>query len=147
MRHGKTKAISDKKDGFTLVEVIVAAALITVSVIAVVAVVNTGSMLERSDNDRRQARVLIRSKFEQQYDFRNINTIPHDTTIFDSVVIDEREGTPLKGFVTTVIAAENITSNNNTAIPAIRIEMNCSWTETNGVGDSIKLTKILAKAQ
>jgi Tfp pilus assembly protein PilV len=142
----KTKPISSKGDGFTLVEIMVAAVLASLSVIAVVSVVNTGSMMEKSDNDRRAARAVVKGVFEQQYDNRDYNMIPLSDTLTDSVVIDERAGNLLKGFLRTFIAPDTVT-NGTVSVPGKMVSITCSWVEVKGPGDSVCLTKIIAKAQ
>lgn len=142
----KLKAIGEKADGFTLVEVLVAGILVMVSVVAVVAVVNTGSALERSNNDRRAARALIRSFFEQGYDLRDYNTVPCDTSFSENVIIEERQANPLNGILKTRIVTDTIT-NGTVEVPGKIISIACGWVEADGIGDSVALTKIYAKAR
>jgi type II secretory pathway pseudopilin PulG len=143
---GKPGAFTDATPGFTLIEVIVGAVLVSLSVIAVVSVVNTGSALERSNNDRRAARALIRSVFEQDYDLRDYNTVSGDTTFNDSVVIEERQTNSLNGNVKTRIVAENI-ANGAVEVQGKAVSINCGWTAENGARDSVALTKIYARAK
>lgn len=145
-RLGKKRDLAAARGGFTLVEVLVAAILITISVIAVVSVVNTGSVLEKSNNDRRAARAVLRSFFEQDYDLRDYTTVPGDTTFSMSIVIEERQPNPMNGNMKTRIVTDTIV-NGSLEVQGKIVTITCSWVEPNGIGDSVALTKIYAKAQ
>jgi type II secretory pathway pseudopilin PulG len=136
-----------KNAGYTLIETLVSGMLMVFAVTAAVAVVGTGTQLGTSDNDRRQARAIIRSMFEQEYDFRDFNQIPeHDTTV-ENMQIDERMGNPLVGQLTRFITTGNIVTNSGTSCPVRRVELQVRWANTDGTADSISLTKLVANAQ
>jgi type II secretory pathway pseudopilin PulG len=135
-----------RTSGFTLVEGIVAAVLVTLSVVAVVSAVNTGSTIERSNNDRRAARAVVRSFFEQDYNLRDYNTIPSDMMHSDSVVIEERPVNSVVGKLRTRIVMDTIV-NGPLEVQGKIISISCGWVEANGVCDSVTLTKIYARAQ
>ena len=146
VRHNSVYPISTKAHGFTLIEVIVAAVLVSLSVVAVVSVVNTGSALERSNNDRRAARAVVRSFFEQDYDLRDYNTVPSDTLFSDSVVIEERPVNSMVGKLKTRIVMDTI-ANGSLEVQGKIVSLSCGWVEANGTCDSVALTKIYARAQ
>ena len=108
---------SGKNAGYTLIETLVSGMLLVFAVSAAVAVVGTGTQLGASDNERRQARAIIRSVFEQTYDFRDFNQIPASSATVEDVHIDERMGNPLIGQLSRTITAENIVTNSGTSCP------------------------------
>ena len=144
-----TGAISRLKGsgGFTLVEVLVSGVLMTFAVTAVVAVVTTGSQLQSSDNLRRQARAVARTELERNYDFRNFNSIPDSGIVSSNVAIDARPGSPLTGQMTTNIVSSIINTSTGTQVPVKEITVQVSWNGTDGIADSISITKIIANAQ
>jgi type II secretory pathway pseudopilin PulG len=133
--------------GFSLVEVLVSAVFVALSVVAVVSAVSTGVRLQVTDNDRRQARTLIQSVFEEQYDFRNYNSIISNTTRTETVVIDNRDGNPLQGELTTIVRDATPGTDNGSAFPAKQVTITCTWNIDAQTADSIQLTKIVAQAQ
>jgi type II secretory pathway pseudopilin PulG len=136
---------ADATAGFTLIETLVAGILIVLSVFAVVSVFNTGSMLETSDNYRRQARAIIRSVFEQHYDVSEYYTIPVDTAFSENVVIDERNGNALNGRMSTRIFLDSTALTSGAKVPAKNISISCRWVDVKGVADSIVLAKLITK--
>ncbi len=133
--------------GYSLVEVLVSGMLMTFAVTAAVAVVTTGTQLQSSDNLRRQARAVARTELERNYDFRDFNTIPASGKSTSSVTIDARPGNPLSGQMTTNIVSNTIATNTGTQVPVKEITVQVSWTGTEGISDSISITKIIANAQ
>jgi type II secretory pathway pseudopilin PulG len=138
---------SKKNAGYSLIETLVSGMLMVFAVTAAVAVVGTGTQLGTSDNERRQARAVIRSMFEQSYDFRNFNQIPASGTTVEDVQIDERMGNPLVGQLTRTITTENVVTNSGTTCPAKKVALKLQWTSIDGTTDSITLTKMVANAQ
>lgn len=133
--------------GFSLVEVLVSAVFVALSVVAVVSAVSTGVRLQVTDNDRRQARTLVQSVFEEQYDFRNYNSIVSNTTRTETVVIDNRDGNPLQGELTTIVHDAAPGTDNGSSFPAKQVTITCRWKSDPQTADSIQLTKIVAQAQ
>jgi hypothetical protein len=141
------KHILRSSAGYTVIEILVSGILMTFSVSAVVAVVGTGTHLGSSDNHRRQARAIVRSVFEQEYDFRDYNTVPDNGSSIGSVEIDSREGNPLIGDLRREIVTDTMTAGNGSKFPVKRVTLVLKWLETANVPDSITLTKVMAKAQ
>ncbi|MBN1128171.1 MAG: hypothetical protein JXA71_04260 [Chitinispirillaceae bacterium] len=133
--------------GFSLVEVMVSAVFVALSVAAVVSAVSTGVRLQVTDNERRQARALIKSLFEEQYDFRNYQSIVPTTARTETVVIDERDGSLLQGELTTTVEDVSPATDNGCAVPARQVTLTCKWNTDPQTVDSIRLTKIVAQAQ
>lgn len=79
--------------GFTLVEMLVSAAVMSVAVVILVAVVRTGRELEVSDLHRRRARALVDSVLEEPaYQYTNFGAMPIiDPDPGIPVVIDPRD--------------------------------------------------------
>jgi type II secretory pathway pseudopilin PulG len=132
--------------GFSIVEIIVSGAIATISLSAVLAVVTTGSDLAISDNERRQVRTIMRSTYEQKYDYRSYSIVPDTLSRIESVDIDPREGSVLHGELSTKITRDSVNTGNGTMIPVKRIVMVMKWYPTNSCADSIILTKVLAEA-
>jgi type II secretory pathway pseudopilin PulG len=140
MKTGKSK----RNAGYTLIETLVSGVLLIFAVTAAVAVVGTGTQLGSSDNDRRQARAVLRSIFEQNYDYRNFNTIPASLDFAEQVVIDERFGNPLVGNLTHTVRTENVLTGGGTTFPVRRVELKLQWNNVDNVADSISLSKLVA---
>lgn len=130
--------------GYTLVEVMVSGILMTFSISAVVAVMGTGSQLGVSDENRRQARAVVRTSFEQEYDFRNFNTIPDSMQQVDSVAINPRQGNALTGERITRVVIDSMNTDNGVGVPVKRITITLRWVDVDGAADSVFFTKLLA---
>jgi type II secretory pathway pseudopilin PulG len=143
----KNQEKNRKIAGYTLIETLVSGMLMVFAVTAAVAVVGTGTQLGASDNERRQARAIIRSVFEQAYDYRDFDQIPGNNVTVEEVQIDERMGNPLVGQLRHTITTGNIVTNSGTSCPVKRIALNLQWTSVDGTTDSIILTKVVANAQ
>ena len=132
--------------GYTLVEVLVSGILLVFAVTAAVAVVGTGSQLTASDNDRRQARAVIRSVFERSYDYRDFNSISIGSSV-EEIAIDERMGTPLLGQLTRTVSTETVSAGSGTPLLVKRVVLSLRWTSADGMADSLSFTKIIARAR
>jgi type II secretory pathway pseudopilin PulG len=138
---------SRKNAGYTLIETLVSGMLLVFAVSGAVAVVSTGTQLGASDNERRQARAIIRSVFEQAYDYRDYNQIPGNIVTVEDVQIDDRMGNPLVGQLSRTITTENFVTAAGVSCAAKRITLNLQWASVDGITDHITLTKIVADAQ
>ena len=133
--------------GLSLVEVLVSAIFVALSVVAVISATSTGVRLQVTDNDRRQARALIQSALEDRYDFRNYPTIVSNTTQTEAVTIDSRGGNPLPGVMTTTVKDVAPVTDNGCTFPAKQVTISCKWNVDPEASDSIELIKIVAQAQ
>jgi type II secretory pathway pseudopilin PulG len=136
-----------KNAGYTLIETLVSGMLLIFAVTAAVAVVGTGTQLGTSDNERRQARTLVRSIFEQSYDFRDFNQIPMNSATVEVVQIDARMGNPIVGQLKRTITTDNIVTNSGTLCPVKKVVLQVRWISVSGTTDSITFTKVVANAQ
>jgi len=136
-----------RSSGFSLVEVMVSGVLVAFSAAAVISVVSSGARLQVTDNDRRQARTLIKSEFEEHYDFRDYSTIVSNITQTEAVVIDEREGNQLQGTLTRRVKDTSVTTSSGTTLPAINVVITCAWNTDPQSADSLTMSKIVAQAQ
>ena len=143
----KNQKKNRKNAGYTLIETLVSGMLLVFAVSGAVAVVGTGTQLGASDNERRQARAVIKSVFEQTYDYRDYNQIPDNSVTVEQVTIDERMGNPLVGQLTSTTRLENIVTNSGTSCPVKNITLLLSWTSPDGTNESITLNKMVANAQ
>jgi hypothetical protein len=131
--------------GSSLVELLVSSVLVSFAVAAVVAVVVTGMQLSTSDNDRREARSIVRSIIEQRYDYKNYSTIPETYSAANTVEIDKRDGASLTGELSERVVTSTVATDNGTNIPVREVTVVLKWSEVDGVSDSIKLIKRLAQ--
>jgi Tfp pilus assembly protein PilV len=133
--------------GLSLVEVLVSAVFVALSVVAVISSASTGVRLQVSDNDRRQARAIMQSVLEDRYDFRSYPTIVSNTTRTETVTIDSRGGNPLQGEMKTVVTDVAPITDNGCTFSAKQVTISCKWNEDQNTQDSIQLTKTIAQAQ
>jgi Tfp pilus assembly protein PilV len=144
---GIARGVRDEAQGFSLVEALVSALFVALSVVAVVSAVSTGARLQVTDNDRRQARALLQSIFEEQYDFRNYNYITPGAPQTETVIIDERGGNALQGTLTRSILEIAPLTDNGTTFPAREVTLTCRWHVDEHTVDSVSLTKVVAQAK
>jgi type II secretory pathway pseudopilin PulG len=135
-----------KNRGYSIVELLVAAIVLTIAITAIVAVIRKGRELEIVDKHRRQARSIIDNKMEIQYDDRNFSTITptNDSTV---ITLDPRFGTPLTATLKWVVTqgTETVTVGvNNTTMIVKKVTMTVSWTEPDGNPENITISKWIA---
>jgi type II secretory pathway pseudopilin PulG len=137
--------------GFTLVEVLVSTILVTICLAAVASIVRVGTDLQVSDNNRRQARTLLRSTFEKEYGFRQYASIPDSALTVNTVDIDPYGVKVLKGELTKIIHSDSVSSVPGTRVPVKIITLTLRWNEpgmgSNMIPCSITMTKLLAAVQ
>ena len=131
--------------GFTLVEMLTSAAILSIAVVALVAVVRTGRELEITDLHRRRARTIIDSCFEDSvYHPDNYDALTPAVFLAGSVLIDPRDaagtGDDLMGGLWFDIAASS------THVAHKRIRASVHWREPEGI-DSIWMEKWVADVQ
>jgi len=132
------------KNGFTLVEVLVSAALISIALVAVVAVVRAGTGLNAIDDHRRQARTIISTKFESPaYSYMNFVNLSETPSIPDETVTINSHG-PLTGTLHIVISP--LKTYPTGSVNYREISMTVYWPEQAGL-DSLTLTKWLTQVQ
>jgi len=133
----------NKKNGFSLVELLVAALILAIATVAVVSMVRKSREIQLSDNHRQEVRAILNAEFEKSYSYTQYASIPvRDTTI--NVTIDPRGGTPLMG---TMYVSVDSTSEvaSGTAVPLKKVTLAISWLEADTERDSISLTKWVAE--
>lgn len=126
------------KNGVTLVELLVAAGVLSIAIIAIIAVITKGRELQVADNHRRQARAVIDSLMENKYDDRYFDTISVDTISNNHTL-----GTGFTATITQEVVRRdtNITIGLNTStIPRKIILIKVRWNEASGP-DSIQIQK------
>ncbi len=130
--------------GFTLVELLTSALILTIAIVAIVSVVRKGRDMQIVDYHRRLARTIIQKELEQKFDYRSF---PGPVTVVnDSVVIDENQGMQLKAHMSGTVSEDTITvSSTNMMIKKIAITL--SWQEVDGSSESVTLSKWLANAK
>jgi Tfp pilus assembly protein PilE len=148
--HKEAAGQTSQRAGFTLVELVVAGAILAVAVFAVVAVVRKGREMQVNDDYRRRARAAIHTKFETTYDFRNFNTIAEGTvTETDTIAI--KGGNPVIDTIITVVDEDTPTVS-STAVPMKKVTITVKWPEIGMSSeeqtvDSVWMSKWIAKAK
>jgi prepilin-type N-terminal cleavage/methylation domain-containing protein len=144
-------ACKNSFSGFTLVEVLISSILVTICLSAVAVVTRVGTDLQVSDNNRRQARSILRSTFENDYGFRQYGAIPDSAVMWNIVNIDPRGGNILEGRLTKVTTSDSVNTVPGTRVPVKVITLTLAWDEqatgSSTVQRSITMRKILATVQ
>jgi prepilin-type N-terminal cleavage/methylation domain-containing protein len=117
--------------GFSLVEVLVAAAIISLSMFAIVGMVRKSQELNSVDQQRRVAKFIVAKNLEsvmfQQISFPNLQAI-QGTTISENIKMDSLSGQALYGDLETYInPTDSIRGNGGVFIPYIDVESSVSW--------------------
>jgi type II secretory pathway pseudopilin PulG len=145
----KMSAFPRTASGFTIIESLVSALILTICLSAVVMVVRIGTQLQAADNNLRQARGILRSTFEDEFGFRQYGTIPDSTTRVNIIVIDPRDGNILQGHLSKIVGSDSIRSSSGTIMPVKIITLVLNWTETGAGQDTtvrtLTMDKILAE--
>jgi prepilin-type N-terminal cleavage/methylation domain-containing protein len=133
--------------GFSLVEVLMAASVITLSLVAVVTFVRKGQEMTNLQKHRAMARGFVQSQlenppFQPEY-YNTLSSIPSLPT--DSVV-DIDAAMNLHGALTVSIGAEQADVN-GIASPYRPVTATVIWTEPGGDNDTVTMTKWLADVQ
>jgi hypothetical protein len=137
---------SSGRGGFTLVETLVAAGVIALSLLSVVAFVRKGQEMISLEKHRAMARGIIAGKIEQQpyqsqsYDKLTTITVPTPTT----VVIDS--GTHINGALAVAVGAE-VAQVNGIDAPHRVITATVTWTEPGGGNQTVSIDKWVANVQ
>jgi len=134
------------KNGFSLVEALVSAVLIALSVITIVAVIKNGRALDINDLHRRQARAIISGVLTSpQYDYSNYVYLRANPSSKDSTVtIDSRNGgAPLLGTLNIQIVVSPAAG--TIAFDVVKIRITLTWRDTE-FEDSIFIEKWITEA-
>lgn len=120
--------------GFTLVEVLVAAGIVALSLISVVAFVRKGQEQVSLDKHRRMARSIVERAIEDpRFDLMNYpNLLPSDSVRTGLDIIDNNMTPPLTGNLHIQIFAEDNTTYtgiHNIIIPFKKITATITWSE------------------
>lgn len=126
------------RSGFSLVETLVAAAVVLFAVVAVVAVVRKGQEQMWVEKHRRTARAIVDTILEApQYAPANYPSIANGTTNA-TYTID----TNLSATATTVVSSQN-----DSGVPHKRIWSKVRWVEPGGMADSVVMERLVPHLQ
>jgi hypothetical protein len=132
--------------GFSIVELLVAAAITGIIIIAVVAMARKGGELETTAIHRRAARRIITSYFESmEYDASNYGTLT--STVVGGVCLDtgvdtENEDDDFSGELDITVIDTLIEG-----MPAKRVTMTIEWEEAGGAEESVSVSKLISGAK
>lgn len=130
---------NNKYKGFTLVEVMVSAVILSVAVVAIVVVMRKAQEIQLSDKHYQEVRALLNSRFEKDYDYRKYNEI-RTANRDEPVTIDSSSGTPLVGRLYTHI--DSTTENaSGSQISVKKVKLSIAWKEIDRDRDSMSLVK------
>jgi len=139
------------QSGFTIIEVLVAAAVVSFSVIGTVAIVRKSQEMISQDKNRRAARGFIVKTLEQPtFEPENYAALATSTAT-QSVAINAAAG--INGTLTTAISDEKTQSGAvdpyGTAIniPYREITVTVKWNEMGDKKDSVQVWKRIANVQ
>jgi prepilin-type N-terminal cleavage/methylation domain-containing protein len=130
--HLKDFKMKTNKKGFSLVEVLIAAAIISLSMFAIVGMVRKSQELTSIDQQRRVAKFVIAKNLEsvmfQQISFPNLQAI-QGTTLSQQIKMDSLPGRALYGNLETRVGSvDSIRGNGGVFIPFIDVESSVIWT-------------------
>lgn len=131
--------------GFSIVEVLVSAAILGIAVVAIVAMVRKGGDLQAEGNYRRKARTAITARFETLYNHENYPVIAageNDSTITFGAGAG---GDSLVGTLHTTIVSEALTVSATPNIPVQKVTIVLAWDTFDGERDSISMTKWISE--
>ena len=129
--------------GFSIVEVLVAATILSLSTIAMVVMIRKGTDIQVSVRHRQAARLALAARLETN-GLNTFNSLAAPSTADDSVSIDIRDTDTLKGNIRTDISNETI-SINGSNIPVKRVRLLISWQETGDEQDSLAMERLVTE--
>lgn len=135
--------------GYSLIEILVAAAIIGISLIAVVAFVRKGQEMISIDKHRRVARGMIERTLEDlQYQPENYSNLPAQPAapVIDDMIIDAETTPNIHGTLVVSVGNEQATVNGKT-VPHRAVTATVTWTEIDGKCDTVSITKWLTNVQ
>lgn len=127
-----------QKEGYSLVELLVAVTIVTFTIIALVAMLRKGSEITITGNHRERARAIVDSSFESPWcHFSNYAAIA--TVSNRAVLIDARDTANASDNLTGTLAVTVVLDSNNAAGPGVgnwvvfkRVTISVSWQEPEG---------------
>jgi prepilin-type N-terminal cleavage/methylation domain-containing protein len=134
------KRIESTENGYTLVETLVAAVILVIVITAAISAFRKGVELETSDNHRREARTLLHTVLERDFDYHNYATV----TMCDSMyhdTLDRSIGLLADGRIVVTMDSTMYSGQN---IPLKKVTVTVSWQEPGSGNDSIQVEKWLA---
>lgn len=146
----KRSSIINREQGFTLVELIVSAGIIALTVFVLVGVMRKGNEITANNIHRQKARAIIDSCFESPaYHFSNYANMPQLTGTSGNVVIDPRTPNPLKGTL-SISVSDSLKDKppltiDNTMVAYKVVKMTVFWNESPSRRDTVELSKWVTK--
>lgn len=146
LKQNQTPGNKTIKNGFTLVEILVAAAILVIVIVAAITALRKGAELEVSDNHRRAARALATSVLERNFNYSQYYLVNAGTVVYPNDTIDLRNGTaPLRAdVVRSVVVLDTLRNVSGKNIPVQKVTVTVKWQEPGSGVDSILVEKWLA---
>ena len=133
-------AFSNRR-AFSIVEVLVAVAVLSISLVATVAIIRKGTDIQVSVQHRQAARMILTSRLEERYGTGTYNTFSKNDDMTETVPIDPRSGDTLKGTLVTTIDSIAVSPDGTISIPVKTVMLTLSWQETPDYSDSLTITR------
>lgn len=131
------------RQGFSIIELLVAATILSVTIVAVVSMVRKSQEIQLAEKHHQEVRAILNAQFEQLYGYKQFASIAVKDTV-KSVVIDNRNGSPLTGTLYVSIDSNGEMAS-GTLVPVKKVSLSVAWDEAENERDSLILTKWVAE--
>ncbi|MBN1982872.1 MAG: type II secretion system protein [Chitinivibrionales bacterium] len=121
----KRNATTSSCSGYSLVELLVAAVILTLIIAVVVASIRKGSEIDVADNYRRQARALIINLMETDFNHRNFNTLQQENVTIP-VSLSNQNGHQIGATIQRSVVG-NFMVVTGTTFPVWEIDITVRW--------------------
>ncbi|KMQ50774.1 hypothetical protein CHISP_2297 [Chitinispirillum alkaliphilum] len=129
-------------NGFTLVELLVSATILSIIVVSVVAIFVKGREIQVVDQNRREARSIVQNLFEYDYNNKNFDHLNFGDTSF-TIHLNRGYSDSIPATVSTQINSNYFTIGDQD-LETKKISVSIDWIELDGAEETISLSKWLA---
>ncbi len=137
--------------GYSLAELMAAAAVFSIVVLGVVTLITKGRNLDITDGHRRAARLIVDASLEgSEFDSRCYGSLSSGT-LTDTVVIDTSGGNILPGRREVIVGASQTFSSvpsGSNSVPYYPVTVRVSWNEPDmAVPETVQVVKWISQAR